>query len=85
MLIKFTTDWIHTGQTTNSESIYITQVDESTKDVSFKKLVDATFNNGAWTRTNVSGLTADETALLDSLDGFDEDNEKWDHYPPYTK
>ena len=84
MLIKFTPDWIHTGQSTNSESIYITQVDESTKDVSFKKLVDATYSNGVWTRTNVSGLTADETALLDSLDGLNEDNEKWDHRPPLT-
>jgi hypothetical protein len=83
-LIRFTAGWVHNGQTTNTESIYITQVDASTKDVSFKKLVDATFSNNKWTATNVAGITANELALINSLDGHDEDNEKWDHQAPLT-
>lgn len=83
-LIRFTSSWIHTGQTTNTESIYITYINDLTKDISFKELASATFNNNAWTLTTVSGITAEETALVEGLDGFNEDNEKWDHNPPLT-
>ena len=67
---------------TIQNAIYITQVDQQQK-MPIKKLVDATYSNGVWTRTNASNITADETALLDSLDGLNEDNEKWDlHLKP---
>ena len=77
-LIRFTSSWIHAGQTTNTETIYITYINDLTKDISFKELASATFNNNAWTLTTVSGITAEETALVEGLDGFNEDNEKWD-------
>ena len=76
-LIKFNSDWIHTDQGDN-ESIYITQLDATTGNVSIKKLVEATFSSGVYTLANVAGITADELALINALDQYD-DNDKWDY------
>ena len=79
-LIKFSGDWIHTDQG-DEESIYITRVDDTTGNVSIKKLVEATYSNGIYTLANSSSITADELALVNSLDKFDDDD-RWDHGNP---
>lgn len=80
VLIKF----IKTGwgiSDADKESIYITKQDPATGDVSIKKVVEATLNNRVYSYSNASNITADELALVDSLDKFD-DNDKWDFGSP---
>ena len=79
-LIKFSGAWIHSSAS-DEESIYITREDPTTGNVSIKKLVEATFANGGYSLSTVAGITADELALVNSLDKFD-DSDKWDHGSP---
>ena len=79
-LIKFEGAWTHTNQG-DDESIYITRLDETTGNISIKKLVVATYSNGVYTLANSSSITADELALVNQLDKFD-DNDKWDFGNP---
>lgn len=80
VLIKFTKyGWGISDE--DRESIYVARKDSTTGNISIKKVVEATLSNGVFTYSNASNITADELALVNALDKFD-DNDKWDFGNP---